>query len=131
MQPDARIIDVVHSLDDPIEYVRGVVGSFFLYGFDKQKAVVRVGISGKGIIPNYCIEQYGARRFTTLTTLQAADTEVSVATDIKLRHCFHGRNHKEILDDSFKGEKWSLASMSFTEVQTLLGHLRGKSTIKN
>ena len=47
MEADARIIDVVQTLDDPVEYVRGVVGSFFAYHFDAEKAVVRIGTSGK------------------------------------------------------------------------------------
>ena len=80
MEADASIIDVVHTLDDPVEYVRGVVGSFFAYHFDAEKAVVRIGTSGKGIIPNYCIEQCGD----------------STSTIFERRHCFHGRNHKEM-----------------------------------
>jgi hypothetical protein len=120
MQPDARIVDVIHALDDPVEYVRGIVGSFYSFPFDKDVAVVRIGVSGKGRIPNYSIEEYGE---TVSTTLPSGG---SISTNIRLRHCFHGRHHKEILDDSFRGEKWSSASMSFAEVQSLLGHLRDK-----
>jgi hypothetical protein len=112
MRPDARIMDVVDTLDDPVEYARGVVENFFSheYGFDRQRAVVRIGVSGRGIIPNYAIEQRGEHTPT-----------------FELRYCFHGRNHKEILEDSFIGENWSSAAMSCDEVQSLLGELRRKS----
>jgi hypothetical protein len=29
VETDARITDVLHTLDDPVEYVRRVVGNFF------------------------------------------------------------------------------------------------------
>jgi hypothetical protein len=109
MVPDARIADVIDTLDDPVEYVRCVVGNFLAHNFDRQRATVRMGVSGKGIIPNYAIEQGGE------------------AGIFELRRCFHGRNHKEILEDVFQGENWSSATMSFTEVQTLLGELRRRA----
>jgi hypothetical protein len=123
MEPDARIADILPTLKDPVEYVRGVVGSFFSYTFDKGKAIIRIGVSGKGTFPNYCIEQH---RDPISTTLEVGEATVEFTTTFEHRHCYRGRNHKEILDDSFIGEKWSSASMSFAEVQTLLGKLRGK-----
>jgi hypothetical protein len=91
-------------------YTHRIVGNFFANNFDRQRAVVRIGTSGKGIIPNYAIEQGG-----------------EAGGLFELRHCFHGRNHKEILEDSFQGENWSSAAMSCTEVQNLLGELRKKA----
>ena len=38
MELDYRIADVLHTLDDPVEYVRGVLGSFFAHPFDKKAA---------------------------------------------------------------------------------------------
>jgi len=125
MERDARVTDVVHTLDDPIEYVRGIVESFITYQFDKKEAVVKIGVSGKGIIPNYCIEEYGDH------TSIKAESGPLISTNIKLRNCFHGRNHKEILDDSFIGGDWSSASMKFAEVQTLLGQLRSDKKAKH
>lgn len=72
MKSDARILDAVDTLDDPIHYVRGVVENCFSHGFDRQRAVVRIGVSGKGIIPNYAIEQ------------RSEDTP-----NFELRLCFH------------------------------------------
>jgi hypothetical protein len=97
MEPNARICDVVHTLDDPIEYVRGVVGSFFEYQFDQSTSVVRIGISGTGIVPNYSIE-------TPRNPNHARTGEPAVSK----RHVFNGRNHREILDDCPSGESWSL-----------------------
>jgi hypothetical protein len=128
MEADARITDVIHTLDDPVDFVRGIVGTFFAYPFDKKVAVVRIGVSGKGIIPNYCIEQYCEPISNTLEVGAAA---LEISTNIELRHCFHGRNHKEILDDSFIGENWSSASMNLAEVQTLLGQLRAYKKTKH
>jgi nicotinic acid phosphoribosyltransferase len=55
MRPDSRIEDVLHTLADPEEFVRGILGSFV--GFSKDEAVMRIGISGSGTAPHYCIEQ--------------------------------------------------------------------------
>jgi hypothetical protein len=66
--------------------VRGVLENFFLFEFDRPRSVVRIGVSGKGIIPNYAIEQ--------------PERPVRM---YERRHCFHGRNHREILDDSAIG----------------------------
>jgi hypothetical protein len=41
METNVRISDVIHTLADPVEYVRGVVGSFVEYQFDKATSVVR------------------------------------------------------------------------------------------
>jgi hypothetical protein len=48
MEKNSRITDVIHTLDDPVGYVQGVVESFIEYQFDKATSVVRIGISGHG-----------------------------------------------------------------------------------
>ena len=55
IKPDARITDIVQTLADPEEYVRRIVGSFVEHSFDKQRSEIRIGVSGKGIYPNYSI----------------------------------------------------------------------------
>jgi hypothetical protein len=57
MQSDARIQDVLHTLSNPEDFVRGILGSFINEGFDRDEAVVRIGILGPGAAPHYCIEQ--------------------------------------------------------------------------
>jgi hypothetical protein len=56
MEQNSRISDVLHTLADPVEYVRGTVGSFVEYQFDGARSIVRIGTSGRGIVPNYSIE---------------------------------------------------------------------------
>lgn len=113
MEADSRVSDVLHTLDDPVEYVRGIAGSFVEYQFDKTTSVVRIGISGRGIVPNYSIE-----------TPCEPDPAALIKIRVSKRHVFNGRSHKEILDDSFIGESWSSDGMKFSEVQGLLGQLR-------
>ena len=108
MEPDSLIGDIVHTLADPVEYVRGILGSFVEYQFDKATSLVRIGTSGRGIVPNYSIETPGERNSPVFSK----------------RHVFNGRSHKEILEDEFMGESWSSRGMKFSEVQSLLGQLR-------
>ena len=119
METNVRISDVIHTLADPIEYVRGVVGSLVEYQFDKATSVVRIGTSGQGIVPNYSIERPGER-----------DPNARIKTSVSRRHVFNGRSHKEILEDFFMGESWSSEGMKFSEVQTLLGQLRESKKLR-
>ena len=59
-----------------------------------------------GLYPNYFIQ------------------EPSETAPSQRRMVFNGRSHREILEDSFWGESWSSAAMSFADVQALLGRLR-------
>jgi hypothetical protein len=54
--PDSTIADVTGSLRNPVEYVRKVLENFMLSGLDRQKAVVRIGVAGHGVSPDYKIE---------------------------------------------------------------------------
>jgi hypothetical protein len=106
MKSDARITDIVETLADAEEYVRGIVHSFIEYSFDKEQSTITIGVSGTGLYPNYFIQ------------------EPSEGPPGRRRTVFNGRSHREILEDSFWGEGWSSAAMSFHEVQSLLGQLR-------
>ncbi len=115
MQANAKVEHILHTLSDPEEYVRGIIENFFGEGFDRDKALVRIGVSGTGTFPHYCIEQG-----RTTTAVQGAG-EIGA---YERRAIFHGKSHKPILDDQFKGVSWSSAGNTFAEVQTLLGRLR-------
>ena len=115
MRSDAHIEDVLHTLSDPEDYVRGIVGSFISEGFNRDEAVIRIGVSGTGVAPHYCIEQ-GSETSTILNSVRIEG--------YKKRTAFHGRSHKPILEDEFKGISWSSAAMTFAEVQNILGRLR-------
>ena len=106
MKPDAHITDIVGTLADAEEYVRGIVESFIAHSFDKEGSSITIGVSGSGLYPNYFV-------------LEPSEDALG-----RRRMVFNGRSHREILEDSFWGESWSSAAMSFAEVQALLGHLR-------
>jgi hypothetical protein len=112
MEITSRIDDVLHTLADPIEYIRGIVGSFVEYRFDRAESIIRIGISGHGIVPNYSIE----------TPCEPNPAQMN--SRVSKRYVLNGRNHREILGDCPIGESWSSESMTFSEVQTLLGRLR-------
>jgi hypothetical protein len=103
-------------LADPIEYVRGIVGLFVVYRFDKATSIVRIGVSGSGVVQNYSIET--PREPNSLAAMNSYESKLSK------RHVFNGRNHNEFLDDCPIGEKWSSEGMKFPEIQALLGQLR-------
>lgn len=111
---NARVSDILNTLADPTEYVRGILGSFIEHRFDKATSIVRIGVSGRGIAPNYSIE-----------TPCEPDPKARSKSHVLNRSVFNGKNHGEFLDDVPIGEKWSSEGMNFLEVQGLLGQLRG------
>jgi hypothetical protein len=108
MRSDARIQDVLHTLSNPEDFVRGILGNFINGGFNRDEAVVRIGISGTGTAPHYCIEQ-GSETVAVPGLNQEA-------TGYRRRAVFHGRSHNRILDDQFPGISWSSGAMTFAEV---------------
>jgi len=121
MKPDARITDIIGTLADPEEYVRGIVGSFIVHSFDKQRSEIRIGVSGRGIFPNYSIVEPCEPEELNI---EGQGVSLKITSSVGKRMVFHGQSHREILEDSAWGESWSPAAMSFAEVQALLGDLR-------
>jgi hypothetical protein len=122
----AQICDLIHMLFDPIEYVSGVVSNFVGFGYDPESSVVRNGITGTGVAPNYKIEE---RSFRQKLTAGAVSLEMTVTP----ARTFSGRNHREMteLDDEERhSEHWSTESMSFAELKILLSSL-SQSKSKN
>jgi hypothetical protein len=116
MRPNARIEDILLTLSDPEEYVRGILENFYTGKFNREVANVRIGISGSGIFPHYCIYQGEGDHVLAL-----ADGTI---LGYEKRAVFHGRSHNLILEDEFIGVSWSLSKASFAEVQSLLGIMR-------
>jgi len=121
MKPDARITDIIESLADAEDYVRGIMGSFIEHSFDKQQSQIRIGVSGKGVFPNYSIVEPCEPEERPI---ESQGVSLKITSSVGKRMVFHGQSHREILEDSAWGESWSSAAMSFAEVQTLLGDLR-------
>jgi hypothetical protein len=94
MRSDACIEDVIPTLADPIEFVRGIVGNFM------------------------------HEKFNVTTALPIPDGASFIGNPYARRSVFHGRSHRPILEDQFKGISWSSVGMKFSEVLAILGSLR-------
>jgi hypothetical protein len=123
MRSDARIADVLHTLSNPEDFVRGILCNFINEGFNRDEAVVRIGVSGTGAAPHYCIE-HGSETSAPFPGLSLE------ANRYGRRAVFHGRSHNPILDDQFPGMSWSSAAMTFVEVQSILGSLRAHKKVQ-
>ena len=117
--PDATIADITHLLADAEEYVRRVMENMMSGPYDRDEAVVRIGVSGTGVAPNYKIEYPRDQPDLVVMghTLRSQPAETH-----------SGRSHKGLrhLDDLFRGERWSTRTMSFVDLQNLIGMLRAK-----
>jgi hypothetical protein len=113
LRPSDTLSDILDTLKEPSEYVRGVLGNLMTCKKEHGSACVRIGTTGGGISPHYRIEPDGA--FSRDDWLEE-----------KFWQAYNGRNHKK-LDWGFaelRDQHWSPSSMSFDEVQSLLGKLR-------
>jgi hypothetical protein len=80
---------------------------------------MRVALDSNPAAPDYCIEMYFEERTV------AGEWEV---VGSQFLAAFFGRNHREVtLTEEEHARPWSNASMSWENVQTLLGELRGIS----
>jgi len=123
----ATVHDVLDTLPEPTEYVRRILGAFVEHQVDRDRSVVRIGVSGSGAYPNYAIETpYPAGQIQK--SVDIGDAQVSERFERRL--VFNGRSHREVSDDVAIGEKWSSASLTYADIQALLGHLRQTSPQK-
>jgi hypothetical protein len=117
---DAMIADITASLDNPADYVRGVLGNMVEYRKEHGSAVARIGITGRGIAPHYRIEPISESN-------QFIDDILTGGDDLEKHFvAFHGRNHKRLdwSSQELRGSHWSRGRMDFEGVQRLLGELR-------
>ena len=108
------IADVLHTLAQPEEYVRGVLANVFRSELDRDRLVVRIGVTGEGLWPNY--------KFDYIDTDNTFELEFEETFEI-----YNGRSHEQITHfgpDDIKGMNWSLNHLGFADVQALLGALR-------
>lgn len=102
---DATLADVRHSLLNPERHVATVLGTMSPCRKEWGNAHVRIGITGEGKVP-----------YHKIVYVDEGGVE-------KLYAAFDGKNKNE---DYITHEKtWSTKSMSFEEVQALLGDIRG------
>ena len=107
---NAIITDVVDTLLQPEEYVRGVLQSMYEYERENGPSVVRIGVLGRGRQPNYCLEP-----ITSVNHGERIDGQQNATH-------FQGSTHRRVSD--FGEENWSQEYMTLQEVSTLLGTIR-------
>jgi hypothetical protein len=110
---DATIDDVMPTLNDPLGYVRGVLGRLHQCKQAHGDALVRIGTTGRGLIPYYRVV-YG----------DGEGTE-------QIYGAYYGDNHAAF--DTFKAPNntWSTGAMTYDQVQLLIGKLRGFTRSEN
>jgi len=103
---DETIATVLTKLAKPDEYVAAVFAKLRrVQREQKHNAVVRIGITGTGLIPNYLIE---------------VDGEHGVRIE-----AFDGQTHRQFTDVAIGSENWSQRYMTYAEMEGLLGQMRG------
>lgn len=105
LAPDATIADVVTTLQKPEEYVRVVLANMSACKRIHGNAMVKIGITGLGQVPYHKISY------------------VAPGGDEELFDAFDGKHRFEGVEVGTA--RWSTATMSFEEVQTLLADIRG------
>lgn len=104
LPPDATIHYVLATLAKPVEYVANVYARMNKAQKEHGNIVVRIGVLGTGLIPNYRIDAGNHR-------------EPLRAYDGQTHEPFSG---VRITDST----NWSTAVMTFEEIRELLGSLR-------
>lgn len=112
LSPTATLRTAVEEIADPVEFVRQVLQNMTGMHGD---SIVRVGLKGPAERPSYRIE---------MLIYDKDGTDVIHEQPIVN---IHGRTHKELNLTDPDHEHWSTVSMSFKEVQILLGELRAKA----
>ena len=111
MRRDSKIDDILQTLARPDEYIRQIITNFLTYEFDENRADIRLGVSGTGKYPNYCINQGFKYDYIS--------PKIPNIGSFDLRCAFHGRSHNKILEESFIGTNWSTVGMSFDYLKKL------------
>jgi hypothetical protein len=105
LQPDATITDALPGIIGKEEYVRQIVGNLMECKRAHGNASVRIGITGDGTAP-----------YNRISYFNDAEKEIAFGAFVGASPF---KNSMRVSDDS-----WSTASMTFAEVQALLGELR-------
>jgi hypothetical protein len=104
LKKDAIIGDVIPTLSNAEEYVRIVLGNLSACKKAHGNASVRIGITGQGKIPSHKVEYRD--RLGELVLFGAFDQD------------------RPFTDVGIQEHTWSTATLTFAEVQQLLGDIR-------
>lgn len=115
----STVVDLLPRLADPADWLAGLLGNFVSHGYDPEASVIRHGLTGDGIVPNYIIQEPGRSVILQIGLMQVQLTQYPHRT-------FSGRNHRELieLDDlEWRDDHWSAETITFAETKALLARL--------
>jgi hypothetical protein len=118
---DAIVQDILTTLKDPEEYLRGALGRLYECCRERGNAVLRIGITGLGKVPHYRVDVPNGRKFSLIGEGEPA---------FDYWRAFHGSNHKLLVTEGeepeiLRNEHWSTRVSTCAEVRELLGQHRG------
>jgi hypothetical protein len=110
LPPGSKLANIVGGLNEPVEYVRNVLGALNKHGGRRNPDVlVTLSLQGSVTAPDYQI-------------IEIMDAETRESTAIA---AYSGRTHKELpWNDKTALIYWSEENSSFIEIQNLIGALR-------
>ena len=109
---DATIASVIDSIDNPEGYLRGVIGNMVHVRNEHGSAVVRIGVTGRGIYPHYRVSP--------------GDKSEALLYELMELVAYRGSNHENLKWDltQLRGPHWSTREMTWDEVRELLARIR-------
>lgn len=114
---DATAITISDTVDNPEEYIRGMLANLHESIKIEKDSQVTIGVTGQGKVPNYKID---VPNFT-IKLFEQLDP-VTIHKPIRV---FSGRTHKQIYDPSqVQHENWSRKSTTLEELKQKLGDIR-------
>jgi hypothetical protein len=125
LDQSSTVIDLLPRLADPPGWLSGLISNFVSYGYDPATCIIRFGLTGAGIAPNYIIQEPSEPCILQIKSVR-----------IQLTACphraFSGRTYREMveLDDlEWRDAHWSMNAFSFAEAKALLARLSESQTL--
>lgn len=130
LDSDVTLRDLVNAqtLNEPVSYVRGVLGNMMECRKQFGTATVQLGITGEGRSPHYHVSPAPDPDEDVDSFIEYFFTAMRTGHDPKQRYAaFHGMNHERmnIEPGELRHTHWSSERSDFEEVQAMLGELRG------
>jgi hypothetical protein len=123
---DVTVEQVLQTLLHPERYLVGMLGNMMLAKREYGDACVRIGITGAGKAPHYRVEPGESYMDATLATITDDDKK----DDDLARYfvAYLGQGHKRLpwgKEQLLGSDNWSTSRTTISEVQVILGRLRG------
>lgn len=119
LNENATVRDILNSLRDPEEYVRGVLGNMVDYKNRRGSVLFRMGISGEGVIPNYRLQ---------VTDSKLDEVSGVFSPDSDVFEAYSGQTHRRLnwtIQEMLASRSWSNHFQTREDIMMLLGEIRG------